>query len=353
MLIEICEDIIAKAESGDDNTLNLLRVLALSNRQGKHLVTSSRRLIDRILNNQQIDKQTRSIYKLLIEKNYILGTGIAEKIDFRAKITLSQSTHRDLGNSCIWINPTEYELFNYLDSTRLLCENLSDCEFYEYCVNYYKHEYRLSKACFNLSHLMGGGNTIEKVYEEAIKSNEYFCLAIVDSDKYYPDSEDGETANGVKAVDMKYDAFNVFHYVLKRVSEVENMIPKNAINACRLLKRYPDYDTSYLDLKCGLCCFPLRKFQEKYNYWKTILGEDTIQKAQTCTIQEDACNKSCNNKTIYSPVYGSDVLEKVLADGKAIAELKHPQLAYSQMEEWKDVGKLIFEWGCSMERINV
>lgn len=352
MLIEICEDIIAKAENGDDNTLNLLRILASSNRQGKHLVTSSRKNIDRIVGIKSLDKQTRCIYNSLIEKQYILGYGITNKIDFRVKITFSESTRRDLSNNCIWLNPSEYDLFNYLDATRLLCENLSDCVFYEYCANYYKNEARISKARHNLSHLMGGGNTIGKVYEEAIKSNEYFCLSIIDSDKYFPDSDEGDTAKGVREIDSKYEAFNVSFYVLQGLSEVENMIPKNAINACRVLPNYPDYDTSFLDLKCGLSCFPLRKFNEKYDHWKEILGEANIEKSQTCTRQDDDCNKSCDRITFYSPVYGSDVLEKVLADGNAIKELKRPQLVYNQFDEWRNVGKLLLEWGCSMERLN-
>ncbi|MCD8298132.1 MAG: hypothetical protein LUC88_11220 [Prevotella sp.] len=361
MLIEIGKDIINAAVDKTENysiACSILKDCCFVLSKGMHLIYIENESLNKLINCK--DENVNNIFFRRLKTDKATLYSFVRKVSFRAKVTFQEHTHKKKNE--IVINPIENNEFRIWEETHLLCENLDDCDFYEYVCDFYKKVNNLLAVNTSMEMTHGGGNTTFEIYQKAIENKLYFMLAIADSDKIYPGySTCGETANKLMQCDNNNRTyFNVQWYILKCVSEIENLVPWNIVTNCCANAYGFKYiiDKSFFDLKKGILCYNIRKKEEGYyNYWKNQFKnyDDVILKidnARNCT--DDNCPKGCNrDKQVVKSACGG-ILTTVLVSGKEEFQNLLPQnLSESQLTEWNTIGKLIFEWCCGMKTIRV
>lgn len=368
MLIEIGEDIVALAEKGDETTLEVLHQLANACKYGKHQVFMSIPLLERICRISHLDKIATSIYRKLKGKASEWGV-LKNAVEHSAIVTMKNPNNQKQ----LWIHPTRHPAIELYEETHLLVENLLDLDFFTKCVlKYYQNNHKLSKCPICFFPLQGGGTTIKDVYAREIKLKQHFCLAIVDSDKKYPDDQYGQTSEELKQIHDKEQPFNCFHCRMEKVSEIENLIPVSVVkeyknnNSKQLFQLYPLLELSFFDMKKGFMCCNI-KDEAMYTYWKDRFNdyEDLKNKLEKCHQEcllvhrynvSKETKKSCCNSSCILDGFGSDLLKDLLHDGASISKLKNVknnQLTENQRDEWEAIGKIIFEWCCAGQKMRV
>lgn len=367
MLIEIGEDIVAKAETGDAVALEVLQQLAIAYKYGKHLIFIPISLLVRICSISYLNKNVISIYKRLRNKASELGV-LKQAISYSAIVTTIDPNNQNQ----LWVHPARHVAIELYEETHLLVENLLDSDFYKYVSTYYQNNHKLNKCHICFFPLQGGGTTIKNVYEKEIDLGQHLCLAIMDSDKNYPNDQYGSTSGELKQMHEEKEPFNCNYYRMKKVCEIENLIPLSIVQTYQkndkknIFQLSPKLALSFFDMKKGLR-FCSIKNEAMYNYWESIFSDheelkDKLKKChQECLVEhkyevskdiKNTCPKSSN----ILDGFGSDLLKDLLHDVASIGKLKKVkpyELTEDQREEWENIGKLVFEWCCAGEKIRV
>ena len=372
MYIEISDDLVRDAIDKSTQTVNdsrdVLLLMAIAARSGKHIVSVP-------------CLKEKAIVKALLEvipKPYIEGLRRVESIHY-----ILSSLKKELSNyavlsydrrpvndsRAIIVNPQKYKNFEAHVETQLLTENLMDASFFEYIIHYFMRMHQLqARYCFHP--LMGGGGTTADVLHKEIERGQYFCLVIVDSDRKTPDSDYGETATRVI---QEMDGEKPFHcslYIMKKVMEVENLIPITVIKDT--FGQRGDFDAymmcpSFFDLKKGLTLDALYD-DNVYDYWKNRFCD-----AQTLFQQRNQAKTVANSRKQYREYIENHDLKKVLKCGMGsdlldccvntyscksnidLQKLRHrlmnistDDLTSCQKEEWEAIGKIAFSWTCAL-----
>lgn len=380
MYIEIKEDVIRdairKKELEINDSLDLLLLMALCAKQGKHIVS-----VPCLLTNTDLCKELTAMmgkgnFGALYRYNsyrYKYNTVIAQ---LSIKCVISYEPKADDEGGIIWVIPYKNSEFEPWVETYVLTENLADSTFFTYLAYYYANNYILrgnaknSDIAFNFYPLMGGGVTIDKVLQMEIKRKQHFCLTIADSDKKWNDDTTfGETAQNMMNSIETFNPFNCRLYVMNKVREIENLIPR------KLVEQFGDkngfweifkYDSSFFDMKIGLCLSELWH-REVYKYWKEMLGDTSI------FTEYNSIWQRCQNKKNYDqeikgkePIkkgFGKNLLSLTIGDINYVKEIKkyNPkmidslysitphELTPAQQEEWKNIGQLMFSWTCCLK----
>ena len=217
---------------------------------------------------------------------------------------------------------------------------------------------------------MGGGVTIDKVLQVEIERKQHFCIVIADSDrKWAGDTGYGDTAKNVVDTIEKYKPFNCRHYVMQRVREIENLIPRKFVEQFGDKKGFLgifNYDPSFFDMKVGLGLGELWH-KEVYKYWRNLLNESILFD------EYNSIRQRCQNKKGYDEAikgkeplkkgFGNNLLSLVIGDIDYSTDIKRfkpkmnhnlyhitsQDLTPSQQEEWKNIGQLIFSWTCCLK----
>ena len=361
MLIEICEDVVTLAERSDSDSIAVLEKLAMAHRYGKHFVYASFPLLNKICRMESLNKPTRKIYSD-IKKHCASSGTLVSGIGFRVKVTIA-SPPASASVTYIQFNPKLMSGFELYEETHLLAENLLDCSFFKYIVEYYKRSMGIScPVCFYP--MQGGGDTIKMVYLNEIQLGQHFCLAIMDSDKKHSQDALGNTCKGVKKVHKKHNPFHCFYYIMENIREVENLIPLS------IVKLYSNYSNkqifrdninaefSFFDMKEGLLSCKIT--ENIYTYWTSQLFGYTELKQQLSECsgcvshsnpkpKESDCEEVCDRRCIIEG-FGSKLLDNLYKDNTSKERLKNveeKQLSSAQKNEWYTIGKLIFEWCCA------
>lgn len=350
MLIEICKDVIDRVENGDKNAISTLEKIGLAYKYGKHIVFLKVELYDIIKESVYVSEYIKNLFGQIISKNLDIGS-IRQSVTFSAKVTFDESTQRE--DSCIIINPSNNNSFEFYEETHFLVENLMDVKFYEYCLGYYKRNQGF-KIVNSYYPLLGGGSTIAKVYELEIELKQHFCLAIVDSDRKYPNSSKGNTANLLLDKD-KNKPFNCKCYMIENVMEIENLLPTSVVEQSTNKKiPLPKETLSFFDYKKGLCIDKLlnkellQHWKEKLNGTEYYEGLTEIEGETTKTDFEieKFKEKYKNQKLIEG--FGPNVLGECLKCVDELNAITKEDLTDAQEEEWNKIGKLFFEWTCAL-----
>ena len=313
---------------------------------------------------QYLSKNVRSIYSRLGTRNSTTHA-LVSKITWRIKLTFD--AQNPLTPQTIHIDPTKLSGFEWNEETHLLAENLSDCKFFEHLVSFYKrkHNIRFSTCWYPLQ---GGGDTIASVYDYEIELKQHLCLAVLDSDKKYPDCGVGDTAKKLKVCHHKKKPIHCMHYVMENVREVENLIPFSALRTLDDLSSYQvftelsDLDYSYFDMKKGLETYKTNS--EVKNYWSRLLVphkrlKECYNQCFSCATtsipkpKSQDCLEVCGRKCIIEG-FGSRILDKALNDlHSVLADVKSSDLTPGQLAEWEAIGGIVFEWCCSPIKLRV
>lgn len=367
MLIEIGEDIVTSAEKGDETALEVLQQLANACKYGKHLVFISIPLLKRICEITHLEKNVTSIYRKLKGKASELG-GLKQSIGYSAIVTMVNPNNQNQ----LWIHPECYYTIELYEETHLLVENLLDSDFFKYVSKYYQNNHKLSKCSICFFPLQGGGATIKDVYAREIDLKQHFCLAIMDSDKKYPNDQYGQTSEDLKQIHDEKKPFNCTYYRMEKVSEIENLIPVSIVKAYKnnnknqIFQSNPQLELSFFDMKKGFACCNIKN-EAMYTYWKDRFNSDEDLKNKLEKCHQDCLigclynvsketKKNCRNSLNILDGFGSDLLKNLLCNGVSISKLKNIknyQLTSNQQDEWETIGKLIFEWCCAGKKMRV
>ena len=161
----------------------------------------------------------------------------------------------------IYVNYVELRDSDSFRSTSLICEDINDCYFYHYILNWYIDNYRM-KVNISLSDVHGGGDRIDSIAVKEVKDH-HFGAVVVDGDYSYPGDSEGCTA--MKCRETFGESPYLFLMVLP-AHEIENLIPAKFYSSNpdlqlparkQKLKQLLSFDKGfeviyqYLDIKSG------------------------------------------------------------------------------------------------------
>lgn len=369
MYIKVGKDIIEKAIE-DRNALynpclTVLRALTVSIVNCCHIVDVP------CLEEKEIQEGLAVVMsqrEIDILRAFYLSTGRNE----RHKLTETLTTLAELttqkkcvirGKNVLVINPNVNSKFKFYSETILLTENIMDSRFFDHLFRYYKKKVGIKQCSSSYYPVMGGGATTCKALEYEASEPKHFCLAIVDSDKRWPNCEIGSTAKDVMSVIKRHIPINCKAYVMKRVREIENLIPFH------ILKEHTSYkqeygllldnahDAEHYDIKKGLNVSDLFDNEER-DYWAAIFPTHNFgianqlrrQHPDKKNYQQEARRLGRQEAVIVDISWGSKVLEDIVStNGHMLDGVKEEQLTRAQKREWFKIGKEIFNWTCSLK----
>lgn len=347
MFIEVADDIIYAASDPKstchDAAVCFLQKASLAARYGKHLIFVP------ILHNETFS--TEPLQRFLLKSQIITLKHVKKVTEKRLKSRLKtfmlvsfKRINQIPSFNIIHYNPLTLDSFEIHEEAHLIVENIDDAEFYKIVANYIIAK----KAGFSINFLarQGGGVTIHTVAQQELDYNCHLCLAIADSDKKYLGDTIGSTASKLAELKSKSDFLEI--YILDKVCEIENLIPYNVLSyfSSKRQKEHLKKNLSFFDFKCGLKYKEVQSL-EKNNYWISIFGTDAK------IPQPETVNEGNKDKTINGfEGYGSDILSKVLDLAKSDKPISHSihnpsDLRPSQLEEWTNIGQLLFDWCCA------
>lgn len=371
---DIVEDAIGKAASDVNDSLDLLTLFALNAQRGKHLVhvpcmhnnPEIVRALTNIMGRSHVDflRQSEHMYYQLARIKELVSNYVV--ISFE-----KQSSNRKE----IVINPLIERRFEAYNETHVITENIQDSLFFKYLVKFFlrEHSIRYCNICF--SPIMGGGDTTAEVLKHEVEDRRFLCLVITDSDRKYPHSKYGQTALKIKDVIENYTPFHCGLYIMDQVMEVENLIPFGVVEKAASNKGFSqifEKDASFYDMKCGLTLNWLFD-DEVCRYWSQQLYQGEINLEQ----RNDAKAHTSNRKSYQSYIethkynkqltsgFGSDLLYRCTNnfDGNGnildahiqndLMNVKRSDLTTFQLNEWLNIGRVLFSWTCGMTQRRV
>ena len=358
MLIEIKEDVVERAQKNCDLAIYELEQLAKAYQKGHHYIFVNHKIIVEICKLNGLSNYSKSVYNRMRDKLNDLSA-----ISKFVKLKVILSFKDPQCQYSIWFNPETDKDLDLSIKTQLVFEHYNESKFYLQIARNYRRMKKL-KCNIKFNPVHGGGNITNEVFQNV--GQNHLCLAIVDSDKKYPEGECGTTSKNFQSIEHDKPS-TCDYYVLKNVMEIENLIPLGIIKE-KLAGReiYKSIDYSYFDMKEGLsfCKVKDAKFVE---YWHTQVTKEKnskpceyAKKCKNCTQSnkdeetKNNCNEVPNKKIIDG--FGSNLLDSILIDSKLLGKLENndaKDLSYSQKEEWKTLGELILKWCCASEQILV
>lgn len=362
MLYYITNEIVDAAEENNPEVIKVLDSIAAAHRYGYHFVFSSRDILRRltVIENYE-NKVTSQVYKTILEKYSIYG-GIISKISLRVVFLLNDPSYfkrnENEGYSEIGYHISNVSVTNLINKTGLLGENSQEITFYLQMVKFYQKKIKTQiPTQYNLVH--GGGDTTNNVLSLEDESKERFCLAILDSDRKYPDGPFGDTLRKIIAK-RKKEVYHTTHYIYSdKYREVENMIPIQLLRTVCL--NYPDSikgvedleniksndgDVNFYDVKKGISHKKYSTINEgpekKYVTNHIMLARNLSEKQLKNHIKPDSAEKllfgtgdqSLNRVIEYFSEGHSEWVEETTFD----ADLE---------KEWIRMGEEILNWTCA------
>lgn len=369
MYIEIEEDIIKDAISKSNNAVNtsldLLYLFALSAYKGRHYIT-----VPCLVNNKDLCDNLQKIMSKRVlnmlrsvEREYVQWGMIKKNVVAYAEVTYKETKNN---NGIIVVNPLHESNFEPYTKCRVLTEHINDSAFFEYMVKLFKKTHNLSKCETCYEPLMGGGSTTADILMHEACNREHFCLVISDSDKKHPKGDNGDTAKKIMNTIDCLQPFNCFFYVMREVMEIENLIPLCALNVITKgrngFKKIFEKDPSYFDMKSGLNICNLFD-DDTCSYWKEQLKGEAVDFSERDTAKKNSENKEEYLNEIKINHYtnqlcagfGTDLLEMSVLKDKNVAHpeveeilnnIKAEDLTDAQLNEWNNIGQIMFSWTC-------
>lgn len=256
--------------------IEALENIILSHRNGYHFVTSNRKSLDFLKEMKDLSSISKKQLNIL-SLDYSTSGNFNEKIFSKIIVKSPNSPMKRIDNeidsnikdykykTSIFEMPLDY--FNtaeVLEKTRLIAENLEDCNFFQFIgEEFFRKRNLLCSLKFDL--LSGGGSELSKLFKQKITSN-HIVFVLVDSDKKNPESCLGNTSQLVLEVFQEHNEDNIIGCEILPVHEKENLVSSViykyigkstnsiAIKQLEILeKNDPEHNFfRYLDIKEGL-----------------------------------------------------------------------------------------------------
>lgn len=294
MVIEIDNSILMYLKNNPDistisNEFMALKDLLMSYQRGYHIIIASVDILEFFIQYDKFGDTEKKISQHLLDKRYSF-----------AKYYNDISTHLIVyKNECEIAKNKHYAIdlseLTKIDKSVLICEDMSDCDFYISLVNKMIKEKNESFClCFDKASCSGSQADVMGAY--AVVENKRFTLFIMDSDKDCQDNNRGKSAS--KAYNFcKQHSQEILSYCEPAVREKENIIPpsflllhKNCndmIGILRFLATLESKDDAfeflrYIDIKDGVLVKNMRKddhaLYTKYkSFWDQMVKINVIK----------------------------------------------------------------------------
>ena len=257
----------------------------------------------------------------------------------------------------------EYSHFSTLESAStsvLMGEDSNDGKFYGHVMQWYIKKYA-SRAHVSLNFRHGGGvNTAREI--GSYLDQGVIVLAIIDTDKKYPNCRPKRDGTYDRCV--KLHRTEPYYKLLPiDVHEIENLIPRNYIQAChdwsnpysndtirknKIDKLYNDSEHTlpYFDFKKGLIvCDDMRNKPDYKEYARACYNADPEKLAQEPDFDKFLANTP-NDTEIYPLLFGGSGLSTRTIDLiEDEVNCPEPSLLAFQEENWKKIGQEMINWG--------
>lgn len=375
MFIEVCDDVLRKAlnSSDEDNekAVETLRHLSWSIRRNYHLVhfpsideNDLENLRD-ILNSSEAKAICWSFSKRRdLQK-------MKSNLQFYASVSFDTDIATiGFEGAIIHINPKADSRLELFQKSYLLTENLLDSEFYQYFARAYQKSIHLDECIYKINYypLQGGGSSTGEVYIYECQQGQHFCLAILDSDKKWPNYKGyGQTANTFEEHYKGYlvknkEPITCYYHVMENACEIENLIPHSVLSVFSTNEQKSFISSNpnalpWLDIKKGFDYCMLFE-DDALKEWKQVfpleIDWEKIEKIKSvCKDKDEFKDKIVAEKLpeLVKP-WGKKILEDVLRPKTKkqnkydLKKVEISKLPLFQQEEWGYIGRLIFSWCC-------
>ena len=175
----------------------------------------------------------------------------------------------------------------------------------------------------------------------------------------------GDTAQKMLDLMKTENPFNCALYVMNKVREIENLIPRRFVQKFGDNTGFHDifnYNPSFFDMKVGLCLSELYH-NTVCKYWKDMFNESALFQEKNIYVKIKKYDKAVKGKAPLKKGLGSNLLSLFVGDIDYEKDLKkyNPKmqddlfhivpndLTTEQQEEWKNIGKLMFSWTCCLK----
>ena len=360
MLFIISKDLI-QADYYSENKEKIKRAvknILIGVYESKHLVFAAYDVLA-FFEKEISDSDANAVIKYLLSQYSMLNYDIIKR---RVLVVPGKEIHVSVDGDNSEIIKLSIDFFQdtkIIQSAVLLSEFDEDAKFYAFVTRYYCDEKDINIS-LSFDPDNGGGSSIDNRYIWHQKNLDHFCLALVDSDKKYPNCDYGPTKKKLEKANNPNN--HLCNYFAIDVHEVENLVPFNYIDeiTCiknenrdkiNLIRSNNSSLLKYYDFKKGLVKDPAYASKD-----------DFIQYAR------DICNLDpsiSSFDTYYSSINDGDViypgfcrvlkfaLPKLLMIG---AEgWKKPVLFEFQEKEWERIGSTCLNWLCARneEALNI
>lgn len=377
MFIEVSEGVLRIAQRNSDKehirAVETLRQLSWAIRKNHHLVFFPSLNKDKVDGLKGIlnDNELAAIQYSFSKKNDLLK--IKSLLPCYALVSFDEVTSRR-GN-IILINPWKDNNYELFEKCHLLTENLIDSEFYQNFAVAYQRSNHIVLEAFRTSFyaLQGGGAATKQVFVYECKLKEHFCLAILDSDKKWPNYKGyGQTANLFEEEYNQYVKDNglpiaCHYYIMNLANEAENLIPievlkKHSNNDQKeFLNNYPSA-LPWFDLKKGLEYRLLYDKPDAFNEWRNVFPNEMdwphlaslISQSQDVNIFLSKIQSEKIKPIIKE--WGISLLNNVLHPDRKhqnmynLRSVDLSRLSPEQKSEWATIGSLVFNWCCCFSK---
>lgn len=335
-----------------ENEIALFSDLAYAHRKGYCLLCgdlTSTEILMAIL-----PETSKSTYKKVYSHFYKIRS-IIEKVE--TLIVISYSDIPDvpdfMNGKCRLLKVDNAITFNLNEKCTLVAEHLDDCKFYALLAQRYMVDQQVRGVDISFHNELGGGNTINKVFEKCILQDKSLTLCVADSDlthgstKKFPNAPGkGDTAYLLEKTYKEIEKLIppvTFELYLLPIHEIENLIPIHILiqisnNGCPDIKKGLGILQSLKEAECtqAILYYDFKKGCEQakkepyVEYWNEI--------------------KTKLNVSIL-PCLSSKLMEKAIG---FIEEncFEIPIDEYLTIL-WNDIGLKVFSWGCSNAPIRV
>jgi hypothetical protein len=376
--------------SESSNEIMALNNLAISSRNGTHIIFAPLPVLEFLMKLELLDLSSRKTFNSIYSKFAILGS---YQTLLNTYVVVKDNTASFIRNkSNIYDVPINYfSHISSIESTNLLCEDISDYYFYTKLAKKFMKEHKLTfNIALSFNFINGGGDRCALNYELILAEKNKLSLAIADSDRKIPNGEIGNTLKGLQRVFSRYKDIKVTDLLSLSVREKENLIPPSIYDLCSnsslddLIKNLKMVENSeihfeklfYLDIKDGIKAKKLRNGSSELNYYKDMFIE--FPELISCTLEE--INTLKDDDLVIrgtGPCLMENFIKNVLEDGlnkqlKIKKELGHLDPMIITMLEDKiaikdqlfdripefikphiiDICKTIISWGCSTSQPN-
>lgn len=349
-----------------DVCIDILNQLGRAYMRGFHLVYADKSLLRSITELPELDLSAKKAYRHIVDKKYTWLKSAVTAIRFHVLITTGSESARD--DERVVLNPVDFPDFYYERQINLICENIRDAEYYSIVAKITGSQLNMSSDLhieYN-NDTGNGSNTAQKVEARHQESDNLF-LAILDSDRHFGSDNIDEVPTGdtVKAVERYFnengDAILGRYYMLRYVSEIENLIPLDSVKELKHnlgdIRQLSEDALCWYDMKKGISCKHVRKGEKCQRYWlDQYTGNDNvthrINDATACAADCRDCKRPMNISTNF----GASLLEDILDNKKCkdiLFEKNMRGLTHQQRMEWQQIGKLVIDWCCAPPKIRV